>query len=513
MRLARPLLVVGCLCLNAELLPASEFWAPVEPPRATYRVSVSYLPDTQRLHGTETIRFRNRTPRPISRVVFLWFGDILAVHSNGAAARRPAGKQVQHLYELSQPLGPGDEVELVVEYAAAWPLSSRSASQITSFLNPRLWWGFGTHDDYEVELHVPEGYAFATSGRLDPASGRFVARGARTFGLFVGKGYETAEADAGGVLVRAVFTRAGRPCAELLLRSAVDAIAFYRDRFGFYPQTQLSIVPGMAEPAGGYPAATGLVVVHGQERLADREEQHWRWITAHEIGHQYWGEEVLADGADSLPWLMIGLGIHADREYRRARGITAGALEANYARGVAEGRDTTIDLTDEQREAARWDVSNIVDHGKSAALLNALESVLGTDAFEALYRRCLREYAGRRLGWRELQRIAEAEAGEDLGWFFEQWVRSSRVANYRIADSTCSSADRGYTCTVTVERLGQMRMPLTVLARFADGHEQRARTERLADVDVLTFRATSPLKEAVLEPEGAVALIAVPSDR
>ena len=33
-----------------------------------------------------------------------------------------------------------------------------------------------------------------------------------------------------------------------------------------------------------------------------------------------------------------------------------------------------MDLTDEQREAAKWDVNNIVDHGKSAALMNALEA-------------------------------------------------------------------------------------------------------------------------------------------
>jgi hypothetical protein len=305
-RLPRLLLVLGGLCLAANVPAGDGFWAPLDPPRAKYEISVRYSPESDRLHGRETIRFRNDTARPIHRIAFRWFGRILAVRSNGAAAARPEGKHQHHLYELPEPLEPGREVALVVEYEADWPLRARTASQVTSFLNPGLWWGFGTHDDYEVEVHVPEGYAVATSGRLDPATGRYVARHVRTFGLFVGKGHEAAEADAGGVLVRAVFTPAGRPCAELLLRTAVDAIAFYRERFGFYPQAQLSIVPGMTDPAGGYPAATGLVVVHGQERMADRPEPHWRWITAHEIGHQYWGEHVLADGADPLPWLMVG---------------------------------------------------------------------------------------------------------------------------------------------------------------------------------------------------------------
>jgi hypothetical protein len=299
MSLARTLAGVGWLCLSVPG-PSSpnEFWAPVEPPRAKYDIRVSYTPDTQRLQGTQKIRFRNDASRPIERVAFRWFGEISGVRSNGVVASRPPGQYAQHLFDLPQPLRPGGDLELAVDFAADWPLDACSASRVTSFLNPRLWWGFGTHDDYEVELRVPEGYAFATSGRPEPATGRHVAVGVRSFGLFIGKGYDTAEADAGGVLVRAAFTRRGRPCAELLLRSAVDAIGFYRQRFGFYPHSQLSIVPGGPEASGGYPAATGLVVIHGQERMTERDEPAWRRITAHEIGHQYWMEHVLAEGGE-----------------------------------------------------------------------------------------------------------------------------------------------------------------------------------------------------------------------
>lgn len=53
-------------------------------------------------------------------------------------------------------------------------------------------------------------------------------------------------------------------------------------------------------------------------------------------------------------------------------------------------------------------------------------------------------------------------------------------------------------------------MPVTIAARFEDGSEQRARTERLADIDELVFRAKSPLKEVVLEPDGAVMLVEAP---
>jgi tetratricopeptide (TPR) repeat protein len=53
-------------------------------------------------------------------------------------------------------------------------------------------------------------------------------------------------------------------------------------------------------------------------------------------------------------------------------------------------------------------------------------------------------------------------------------------------------------------------MPVTVAARFEDGSEQRAQTERLADIDELHFRAKAPLKEVVIEPDSAVALVQAP---
>jgi hypothetical protein len=181
----------------------TDFWAPVVPPRAHYAIDAKFIPDASRLEGTETIRFRNDTLRPIGRVALDWYGEILGVRANGASSSPSPGKQS------------------------------------------------GTLDDYEVGFHAPDGYAVGTSGRFDPGSGEYRAERVAEFGLFIGKGYESAEADAGDVHVRAVFTPAGRPCAELLLRTAIDVVGFYRERFGFYPQRSLTIVPGMDYPAGG----------------------------------------------------------------------------------------------------------------------------------------------------------------------------------------------------------------------------------------------------------------------
>ncbi len=505
------------ICLSVFLTAAAAlartgFWAPAEPPRARYSVDVSWSEASARLEGTETIRFRNSTGKPFGRLAFAWYGDVLSLRANGVDCPRAPGKQNIALFDLPRDLAPDEEIVLQVRFGTSWKLNEKNGSAVTSYLSPKLWWGFGTHDDYAVKLRLPQGYAAATSGVLDPATGEYRADGVRAFGLFVGKAYETAEVDAEGVRVRAVFTAAGRPCAELLLKTAVDAVGFYRRRFGLYPHKSLSIVPGSDTPQGGYPVATALVVVHGQERFSQPPENFWRWITAHEIGHQYWSEHVLAAGSDSLPWLMIGLGIHADREYRAARGIGdgVGRLQSNFINGVRKGIDTTMDLTGEQLDAVQWDFNNVVEHGKSAAMLDALESLVSADTFDAVYRGVLREYGGKRLDWRDFQKLMEAASAQSLDWFFEQWVRSAKNVSYRIAGQECAAAAGEFTCTVRVERAGSLRMPVMVAARFEDGTEQRAQTERLADMDEIRFRSKTRLKEAVLDPEGAVAMAEPP---
>ena len=492
-----------------------DFWAPVNPPRAHYSIDARFVAEMSRLEGTEKIRFRNNTRRPIGRIALSWHGDVLRVRADGVPAEPSPGKYGIALFDLPRDVAPGGEIELSIDFGAPFELSPQTASALTSRLSPQLWWGFGTLDDYDVRLQVPEGYTVATSGRYDSKASLYKAQGIREFGLFIGKGYESAEADAGDVHVHAVFTAKGRPCAELLVKTAADVIGFYRQQFGFYPQRSFSIVPGADAPMGGYPPATALVVIHGQERLSERPEAFWRWITAHEIGHMYWSNYVVGQGPDPLTWLMIGLGIHADREYRRARGIKSEAirLEEDYVSGVKEGLDTTMDVTDEQLNAIHWDFNNTVEHGKSTAMLNALESYLGAETFAHIYGRCLKEYAGKQLGWREFQRISELESGQDLDWFFEEWVRSSGSANYRVAGQECSPAGALFNCTVRVERLNLMRMPVTVAARFEDGSQQLAQTERLADLDELKFQAKSPLKEVTLEPDAAVALVESPTER
>ena len=503
----------------------TNYWAPAIPPRAHYVIDCRIDLSAGQLEGTEIIRFSNNTSSKIHRLALDWpisSDQTVEITVDGTpvtivAEAEPTNLPSPILFDLPKVLPLGEHLELNLKFTRNLPsYETQDKIKLTGW-HPRLWWGFPTHDDYEVKIQAPSGYALATSGRLDEESGYYREEGVRSFGLFLGKDHQVIESNAGDVLVRCLVTPQREECARFLLTTAVDVINFYRQRFGFYPYTSLTIVPGSDRPSGGYPVATSMVAIHGQQRFsAERPDTHWwwRWITAHEIGHQYWLEYVLTKDPADWGWLMIGLGIYTDREYSRARGMKErhrGMMEG-YIEGVRKHLDTIAERPPEQLDEVASYYNNVVVHDKGYSIISALACLLGQETFDKIYQRCLKEFAGRQLGTNEFQAICEEESGQNLGWFFDQWVRTNRYLSYQITSEKCTKQNNRYLTEVRVQCLGTLKMPVPIVAYFQDGTQQLKFTDRLLDVNVVKFESTSPLKEAQLDPDGELALIVPPPE-
>ncbi|MFQ6039147.1 MAG: hypothetical protein ACE5LV_11090, partial [Candidatus Aminicenantales bacterium] len=402
----RTVLCLFILGLSFHSLRASgRYWVPVDPPKSYYQIDATVDLEKGSLEGSGWVTFENPGPHPITVLAFDWSlaaRSTLKVRTEEGSLilqnpREGRGVSSPLYFRLPAAVDPGSKVRVNFTYSRKILSRGEREELATTRWFPRLWWnGIPVHDAFSVKVNIPEGYALAVSGRRNPTTGRFEVDGARTFGVYLRKGLETASREVDGVQITAFFTEKGAPAALACLETAADAVKYYKDWLGFYPYDFLNIIPGGSGRWGGYPFATGIVAIHGEETFQEGEPlTHWQRITAHEIGHEYWGEWVM--DPDHPAWLWIGLGIFADTAYILDRKVDTERRRtwmAQYLKGLSRHYDTTIDLPPHLLPRVAFDRNNIVTHSKGFAVISALDALLGRERFDRIYRKALVEYGG-----------------------------------------------------------------------------------------------------------------------
>lgn len=496
--------------------PPSGFVTPDKPPSAHYLIDATITAEADRanLEAVETILLKNTWSKPLHRLAIVWtagWPETLDLTVNGESVELTASDDADAegaaMFTLPTPLAPGASVEMQTELSNGWDRSDDGRISMMGDY-PKLWWGVPVHDSYSVKIDAPPDFVIATSGWLNPETGRYENDHASKFSVFMGENYGLIEKVSGDSQIRVVYPPGGQPWAEIIAETAADALGFYQERFGLSPYRCYSFIPGGSKPIGGGPAGTALLVIHGMVQMGEAGEDFCRWITAHELSHDFWGSHVL--DADFPAWTWIGLGLYADRAYTEARGreITDSRdIQQRYIESIAKGYDTTLAISKEQYAKITWDYNNVAIHGKGLTIISALGVVLGEDVVEQITVRCFKEFGGSRMGAAEFQRVCEEETGQDLAWFFDQWVRSNRKLLYTILEHTSKQQEDGkYVTEVKVSRQGDLRMPVPVTVTFEDGSEQTQLTDRLLKLNILRFESDTPVTTAVIDKRQRLAM-------
>jgi aminopeptidase N len=115
-------------------------------------------------------------------------------------------------------------------------------------------------------------------------------------------------------------------------------------------------------------------------------------------------------------------------------------------------------------------------------VLNSLRLLLGDDVFLRGLRRFYGDFRFQKAGTADVQKAFEAESGQDLTNFFENWIHSSAIPAVKMAwrVDTPSSAQE---LVVSLEQVGPVfDVPIPVTVQYVDGTSQdfvvpvRART-------------------------------------
>ncbi len=145
---------------------------------------------------------------------------------------------------------------------------------------------------------------------------------------------------------------------------------------------------------------------------------------------------------------------------------------------------------------------------KPAAVYRMLQVYLGDERFRAGMRRYYEQNKLRHVTLADFQRAMEEASGEDLDWFFDQWIHTTATLDYGIRSAQVWQIGDEWVARVEVVRNGDAFMPVELRV----GAETRTLHTR-EPTQVVYFRLRERPTEAVLDPDQVLLDIDDDNDR
>ena len=237
----------------------------------------------------------------------------------------------------------------------------------------------------------------------------------------------------------------------------------------------------------------------GDNQLSDDDGvdyAHTESTAAHELAHQWFGDLISCDGWREL-WLNEGFAtFYAARwaEHTLGREAYAGQV-LDWARGAA--------TTDGPVSKRGWSPADAPDNQavyiRGATALHMLRVWLGDAAYDHAIRRYVAASAGRLAETDDLRRAFEAEAGEDLSWFFDRWIHGWGAPTFDTRWSESSGS-----LSIVVKQTGDQPYLGPVTITWADDSGEHVAHGSFAQDTAEWTRPATQVRWVMVDPEGGV---------
>jgi hypothetical protein len=241
----------------------------------------------------------------------------------------------------------------------------------------------------------------------------------------------------------------------------VDAIQFMSDNFGKYPYEQFSVVQG-GDGGMEYPMAT-LITGH-------RNLRSLVGVTVHELIHM-WYYGVLGFNESSEPWLDEGFTTWAtnvvmDAVFEKDPNFIQEGNYRSYFRLVDSGFEEP--LTTHGDHYNRNSAYGAGTYTKGAVFVEQLAYIMGKENFDRAMLRLWNDWQFKQPNGNDVIRIMEKTSGLELDWYLDYFIASTKTIDYGIKNVEAE----GEKTKITLERVGQMPMPLDVVVTYQDGSQE-----------------------------------------
>ncbi len=142
---------------------------------------------------------------------------------------------------------------------------------------------------------------------------------------------------------------------------------------------------------------------------------------------------------------------------------------------------------------------------KADQFYEMLEYVIGDSAMRLCLREFARRYAFQHIQEIDLRRVCEQVTGQDLGWFFEQWLYGTPTIDYKKSKvKKYRRADKKWVTEVEIERKGDGVMPVEVEIDLGSGKKITKRFDGFSQRGSVVFVTDEKPKKVKVDPTDAI---------
>lgn len=264
-----------------------------------------------------------------------------------------------------------------------------------------------------------------------------------------------------------------------LQKPTAALMTYFSEHVGQYPYKQYSVIQG---GDGGMEYAMATLIT------GKRKYGSLFGVTAHEMAHT-WFQFLLASNESLHPWMDEGFTSYISN--KASAEILKNSEGKNPNSGPYKGYNYITKNGLEEpltTHADRYNTNaaySVGSYGKGSMFLSQLEYVIGAENVAKGLKKYFADFSFKHPTPNDIKRTMEKVSGIHLDWYLNEWIQTTHTIDYGV--KTVSGTE------VTLERIGQMPMPVDVDVTYVDGS-----TERF-NIPLRVMRGNKPTSATVLE--------------
>ncbi|HLJ17387.1 MAG TPA: M1 family aminopeptidase [Bryobacteraceae bacterium] len=511
---------LAILCLSASFAPAQTQMRQARIDVQHYTIEAEINPRTQTLAAKVQMDF---TPLDDATTAAFELNNALNVSNvvDGTGRQIQASREQQdfsiHL-NFPDPLPKGKASSLIFTYdghltgnedSPVYGIKFAAIEADHAFLlYPARWFPINgyTTDRYKADMRitVPDGYKVIASGmeQSDRAGGdkvtytfHYTTEDSFPGSIAVVQG-DPVQVSSQGVTTT-LYLRQERAMANQYGDEIGKLMTFLTSMYGLPPQANLTVVETDDGTPNGY-SAPGLLFL-SPKAMGNHVNSK---LLANQISRQWWGV-LVSPATRNHMWIENGLARYSELLYVEHT-AGPGAMEA-------ETRDTYVEaLTVENppliQSARLEDYSPeywAATAGKGAAVLNMLRWVIGDQSFFKVLKAFPDTYSWKSVSTDDFRKVAEQVSGQDLRYFFIQWIDSSGAPEFKL-QYTIFRIQKGFRVMGKIDQdLDTFRMPVEVKVE-TEGNPEEKRVEVVGTSSEFIIETFGKPKTVTIDPNHRV---------